>query len=154
MLGAHGTSVSDPTLYRNLVGALQYLTFTRPDLSYVVQQVYLHMRDLWEPHLAVLKKILRYVRGTLDYVLQLYSSSTSSLASYVDAKYRGVANAVSEMSWLRNLLRELHSPLHSATIVYCDNVSAVYLSFNPVQHQRTRHIEIDIHFVLDQVARC
>nr|GFA65206.1 ribonuclease H-like domain-containing protein [Tanacetum cinerariifolium] len=52
---------------------------------------------------------------------------------------------------LRNLLRELHSPLYTATLVYCDNVSAVYLSANPVQHQRTKHIEIDIHFVCDMV---
>ncbi|GKB38995.1 ribonuclease H-like domain-containing protein, partial [Tanacetum coccineum] len=69
-----------------------------------------------------------------------------------EAKYRGVANAVVETCWLRNLLRELHTPLSSATLVYCDNVSAVYLSCNPVQHQRTKHIEIDIHFVRDLVA--
>ncbi|GKB54316.1 ribonuclease H-like domain-containing protein [Tanacetum coccineum] len=64
----------------------------------------------------------------------------------------GVANVVAEMAWLRNLLQELHTPLLTATLVYCDNVSAVYLSINPVQHQRTKHIEIDIHFVRDMVA--
>ncbi|GJY60690.1 ribonuclease H-like domain-containing protein [Tanacetum coccineum] len=52
----------------------------------------------------------------------------------------------------RNLLLELHTPLFTATLVYCDNVSAVYLSTNPVQHQRTKHIEIDIHFVREYVA--
>ncbi|GJU27390.1 putative RNA-directed DNA polymerase, eukaryota, reverse transcriptase zinc-binding domain protein [Tanacetum coccineum] len=69
-----------------------------------------------------------------------------------EAEYRGVANAVDETCWLRNLLRELHTPLFSATLVYCDNVSAVYLSYNPVHHQRTKHIEIDIYFVRDLVA--
>ena len=44
-------------------------------------------------------------------------------------------------------MAELHSLL-----VYCDNVSAVYLSTNPVQHQRTKHMEIDLHFVRDRVA--
>jgi hypothetical protein len=68
------------------------------------------------------------------------------------AEYRGVANVVAKTCWLRNLLRELHTPLSSATIVYCKNVSVVYLSSNPVQHQRTKHIEIDIHFVRDLVA--
>ncbi|GJR70492.1 ribonuclease H-like domain-containing protein [Tanacetum coccineum] len=104
-------------------------------------------------------------QGTLDLGLHLYASSTTSLVGYTDAdwagcpfirsaeaEYRGVANVVAETAWLRNLLRELHSPLSTATLVYCDNVSAVYMSANPVQHQRTKHIEIDIHLVQDMVT--
>nr|GFB02495.1 ribonuclease H-like domain-containing protein [Tanacetum cinerariifolium] len=145
-----------------------------------------------EPHFADLKRILRYVRGTVDFGLQLYASATTSLVGYNDAdwagcpstrrstfgycvflgdnllswsskrqhtisrssaeaEYRGVANVVVETAWLHNLLCELHSPLSIATLVYCDNVSVVYLSANPVQHQRIKHIEIDIHFVNDMV---
>ncbi|GJV11917.1 ribonuclease H-like domain-containing protein [Tanacetum coccineum] len=192
-LSDDGDLVSDPTLYLSLAGALQCLTFTRPDISYAVQQVCLYMHDPREPHFSALKRILRYIRGTMPYGLQLFSSTTSSLVAYSDAdwagcptthrstfgycvflgnnllswsskrhvtlsrssaeaEYRGVANAVAETCWLRNLLRELHTPLSTATLVYCDNVSAVYLSSNPVQHQRTKHIEIDIHFVRDLVA--
>ncbi|GKB65062.1 ribonuclease H-like domain-containing protein [Tanacetum coccineum] len=139
-LGADGDPVSDPTLYRSLAGALQYLTFTRPDISYAVQQVCLYMHDPWEPHLAALKRILRYVRGTIDHGL------------HAEAEYRGAANVVAETAWVRNVLRELHAPLFTATLVYCDNVSAVYLSTNLIQHQRTKHIKIDIHFVRDFVA--
>nr|GEY87305.1 ribonuclease H-like domain-containing protein [Tanacetum cinerariifolium] len=72
--------------------------------------------------------------------------------SYAKAEYHDVANVVAETCWLMNLLRELHTHLSSATLVYCDNVSVVYLSSNPVLHQRTKHIEIDIHFVQDLVA--
>ena len=72
--------------------------------------------------------------------------------SSAEAEYRAVANGVAEASWLRQLLHELHSPLQRATLVYCDNVSAVYLSTNPVQHQRTKHVEIDLHFVRERVA--
>jgi hypothetical protein len=72
--------------------------------------------------------------------------------SSAEAEYRAVANGVAEACWLRQLLHELHCPLRRATIVYCDNVSAVYLSTNPVQHQRTKHVEIDLHFVRDRVA--
>ncbi|GKC97207.1 ribonuclease H-like domain-containing protein [Tanacetum coccineum] len=72
--------------------------------------------------------------------------------SSAEAEYRGVANVVAETSWIRNLLRELHTPLFIATLVYRDNVSAVYMFANPVQHQRTKHIEIDIHFIHDKVA--
>jgi hypothetical protein len=67
--------------------------------------------------------------------------------SSAEAEYRTVANSVAEACWLRQLLVELHNPLLRATLVYCDNVSAVYLSTNPVQHQRTKHVEIDLHFV-------
>ncbi|GJZ83009.1 ribonuclease H-like domain-containing protein [Tanacetum coccineum] len=72
--------------------------------------------------------------------------------SSAEVEYHGVANAVADTCWLRNLLRELHSPLSSATLVSCDNVSVVCLSSNPVQRQRTKHIEIDIHFVRDLVV--
>ena len=48
---------------------------------------------------------------------------------------------------------ELHCPIRKATLVHCDNISAIYLSDNPVQHQRTKHIEMDIHFVREKVAR-
>jgi hypothetical protein len=54
--------------------------------------------------------------------------------------------------WLHQLLVKLHNPLSQATLVYCDNVSAVYLSTNPVQHQRTKHVEIDLHFIRERVA--
>ncbi|KAJ0466951.1 putative RNA-directed DNA polymerase [Helianthus annuus] len=56
-----------------------------------------------------------------------------------------------EATWIRNLLLELRVPLQCATVVCCDSVSAVYLSDNPVQHQRTKHIKIDIHFVREKV---
>ncbi|GKE48111.1 ribonuclease H-like domain-containing protein, partial [Tanacetum coccineum] len=72
--------------------------------------------------------------------------------SSAKAEYQGVANVVTETTWVRNLLYELHYPLMTATLVYCDNVSVVYMFANPVQHQRMKHIEIDIHFVRDMVT--
>jgi hypothetical protein len=72
--------------------------------------------------------------------------------SSAEAEYRAVANSVAEACWLRQLLVELHNPLLRATLVYCDNASAVYLSTNPVQHQRTKHVEIDLHFIRERVA--
>ncbi|GKC14427.1 ribonuclease H-like domain-containing protein [Tanacetum coccineum] len=91
----------------------------------------------------------RYIRSLAGgYTKRQHTISRSS----VEAEYHGVANVVAETAWLRNLLRELHSPLSTVTLVYSDNVSAVYMSVNPVQHQRTKHIEIDIHFVCDMVT--
>jgi hypothetical protein len=153
----------------------------------------LYMHDPQEPHFSALKRIMRYVQGTLDYGLQLFLSSTTSLVANYNADWAGCPTTrrstygsvfflaitcshgllsvnhcflvpmqrqsivvlpmlFAETCWLRNLLRKLHTHLSLATLVYCDNVSAVYLSFNPVQHQRTKHIKIDIHFVRDLVA--
>ena len=192
-LSSDGETFSDPTLYRSLTGALQYLTLTRPELSYAVQQACLFMHDPRVPHYNHVKRILRYVKGTLDHGLHINSSSPASLTAYSDAdragcpdtrrstsgycvylgnnliswsskrqlavfrssaeaEYRAVAHAVAETVWLRQLLEELHHPLHQATVVYRDNISAVYMSGNPVQHRRTKHIEIDIHFVREKVA--
>jgi hypothetical protein len=72
--------------------------------------------------------------------------------SSAEAEYRVVANGVVEASWLRQLLAELHTTPSRSALIYCDNVSAVYLSTNPIQHQRTKHVEIDLHFVRDRVA--
>jgi len=72
--------------------------------------------------------------------------------SSAEAEYRAVANGVVEATWLRQLPLELHAPPQRASLVYCDNISAVYMSSNPVQHQRTKHIEIDLHFVRERVA--
>ncbi|GJY07386.1 ribonuclease H-like domain-containing protein [Tanacetum coccineum] len=151
------------------------------------------MHDPREPHFHTMKRVLRYLRGTIDLGLQLFRSSTSQLTAYsdaewagcpttrrstlgycvflgdnhltwsskgqktlsrssADAEYQGVTNVVAETSWICNLLRELHTPLSTATLVYCDNVSAMYMSANPVQHQRTKHIEIDKYFVQDKVT--
>jgi hypothetical protein len=79
-----GPPVQDPSQFRSIAGALQYLTFTRPDIAYVVQQICLHMHDPRESHLTAMKRILRYLRGTLDYGLLRRSRSTD-LAVYTDA---------------------------------------------------------------------
>ncbi|GKD61302.1 ribonuclease H-like domain-containing protein, partial [Tanacetum coccineum] len=162
-LGPEGSPVTDPTLYRILAGALQVHTFTRPDLSYAVQQLCLYMHDPREPHLNAMKRVLRCPatrRSTYGYCVFLYdnlltwsSKRQDTLSrSSVEDEYYGVANAIAETSWIRNLLRELHTPLFTLTLVYCDNVSAVYMSANPVQHQCTKHIETNIHFFCNKVA--
>jgi hypothetical protein len=88
---AEGTPVTDPTAYRSLAGALQYLTFTRPDITYAVQQLCLHMHDPREPHhFTALKRLLRYLRGTIDYGLLLHRrSSSTELVVYTDADWVG-----------------------------------------------------------------
>ena len=151
------------------------------------------MHDPREPHLALLKRILRYVKGTLSFGLHLGVGPVQSLTAYSDAdwagcpdsrrsasgfcvylddnliswsskrqttvsrssaeaEYHGVANATTECSWLRHLLGKLHIPVDKATVIYRDNVSAIYLSENLVHHGRTKHVELDVHFIHEKVA--
>ncbi|KAK1697345.1 hypothetical protein QYE76_014042 [Lolium multiflorum] len=84
-----GDLLPDGTEYRSLAGALQYLTLTRPDISYAVQQICLHMHAPRTSHLALVKRVLRYVRGTMDFGLHLLASSSTSLTAYSDADWAG-----------------------------------------------------------------
>jgi hypothetical protein len=87
--GTSGNPYHDPSEYRSLVGALQYLTFTRPDISYVVQQVCLFMHDPKTQHMTALKRIIRYIKGTSTHGLHLSPSSIEKLTSYTDADWGG-----------------------------------------------------------------
>ena len=88
-LSTDGFPVQDATDFRSLAGALQYLTFTRPDIAYAVQKICLYMHDPREPHLTALKRILRYIRGTLHMGLVLRPSSSAELVVYSDADWAG-----------------------------------------------------------------
>jgi hypothetical protein len=84
-----GPPVQDASQFRSIADALQYLTFTRPDIVYAVQQICLHMHDPREPHLTAMKCIMRYLQGTPDYSLHLRRSSCSDLVAYTDADWAG-----------------------------------------------------------------
>ena len=73
--------------------------------------------------------------------------------SSIEAEYKAMANATTEIMWVRKLLNELGIPHPSAACLWCDNIGAKYLSANPVLHARTKHIEVDYHFVRERVNK-
>jgi histone deacetylase 1/2 len=73
--------------------------------------------------------------------------------SSTEAKYKVVANATAEIIWVQSLLRELKVPQPRSPVLWCDNIGATYLSLNPVFHARTKHIEVDYHFIRERVAQ-
>ncbi|XP_031120907.1 uncharacterized protein LOC116024148 [Ipomoea triloba] len=181
------------TQYRRITGALQYLTITRPDLSFSVNRLCQFMHSPTAEHWCLLKRVLRYVKGTLDMGLRVTPSSHSTLHAYSDsnwagcpidrkstsgyavffgtnliswvsrkqrtvarssteAEYKGLADVAAEVTWLVSLLKELHLHSGSPATLWCDNLGATYMAANPVFHARTKHVEVDYHFVRDKVA--
>jgi hypothetical protein len=185
--------VEDSTRYRSIVGALQYLTLTRPDLTFAVNKVCQFLHSPTIVHWEAVKRILRYVQGTISLGIKITKSNSMLVSAFSDAdwagcpddrrstggfavflggnliswcarkqatvsrssteaEYKSLANATAEVMWVRKLLDELGIPHPRAACLWCDNIGATYLSANPVFHARTKHIEIDYHFVREQVA--
>lgn len=192
----HASEVTfvDPKEYRCIVGALQYLTLTRPDIAHSVNLVCQFMQAPTLKHLQAVKRILRYIKGTLDYGLRILSQSSLTLYGFSDAdwagcsitrrstsgfciylgsnciswssrkqptvarssaeaEYRSLASAAAELTWLTYILRDVGVSLYTPPVLYCDNLSALYMTVNPILHARTKHIELDYHFVREKVAK-
>ncbi|KAL6333281.1 hypothetical protein AAG906_028464 [Vitis piasezkii] len=71
----------------------------------------------------------------------------------VRVEYRALALATAEIIWMQALLQELCVPIPAIPLLWYDNISAYHMAKNPVFHARTKHIEIDLHFIRDQVIR-
>ncbi|XP_022866310.1 uncharacterized protein LOC111386109 [Olea europaea var. sylvestris] len=86
-LSTIGLDFDDPSLFRSLVGALQYLTITRSDIAHAVSAVSQYMHKLSICHFQVVKQILRYIKGTLQYGLSFTSSPSSTILAYLDVDW-------------------------------------------------------------------
>ena len=82
-----------------------------------------------------------------------WSSKKQSTVSRfsTEAEYRALATTAAELSWLRQLFRDLLLFLHHIPVLWCDNVSTIALASNPVFHARTKHVEVDYHFIRERV---
>lgn len=85
--GFGSADVFNPQLYRSVVGALQYVTITRPELSYSVNRVCQFMHKPLESHWRAVKRILRYLKGTLDFGLHLQKTPQLDLVAFCDADW-------------------------------------------------------------------
>jgi hypothetical protein len=142
-------------------------------------------------HLTAAKRVLRYLKGTIDHglwytkgplTLQAFCDSDwagnpddrrsttgigvalgSSLISWTvkkqsvvarsstEVEYHAMAIVTTDLFWLRMLFKDLGIPLFATPRLWCDNIGALALASNPAYHARTKHIEVDYHFIHEKV---
>ena len=73
--------------------------------------------------------------------------------SSAESEYRAMAHTASEMLWVRSLLQDFGIVVPTPMSMYCDNQAAIFIANNPVFHERTKHIEVDCHFIRDLLLR-
>ncbi|GJV91937.1 retrovirus-related pol polyprotein from transposon TNT 1-94 [Tanacetum coccineum] len=132
----------DPTHYRGMVGTLMYLTSNKPDLVYAICMCARYQARPTEKHLHAVKRIFRYLRGTVNRGLWYSKDSAIALTAFTDADHA--------VLWMRSQLTDYGLGFHKIPM-YCDNKSAIAVCCNNVQHSRSKHIDIRYHFIKEQV---
>ncbi|GAA0140187.1 transmembrane signal receptor [Lithospermum erythrorhizon] len=181
----------DITHYRSMIGSLLYLTACRPDTSHSVGIFARYQVASKESHLNLVKRIIKYLQGTLNHGLLYTFDTDSSPVGYCDVDWVGNAedrkstsggcfflgnnlmswfsrkqNSVSlstieaeyiaagcgrtQLLWMKQILEE-YGVKPGVISLYCDNMSAISISKNPVQHSKTKHIDIRRHYIRELV---
>nr|GFA57944.1 retrovirus-related Pol polyprotein from transposon TNT 1-94 [Tanacetum cinerariifolium] len=188
-----GTSV-DQTKYRSKVGALMYLTASRPDIMHATCYCARYQAQPTEKHLTAVKQIFWYLKNTihmglwyskdtgfeltafsnLDHAGCLDSCKSTSggiqflggdklvswsskkqdciLMSSAEVEYVSLSACCAQVLWMRTQLTDYG--FHFDKIpMYCDSKAAIAISCNPVQHLRTKHIDVRYHFIKEKVEK-
>lgn len=187
-----GDFFDNPDLHRRIVGKLNFLTSTRPDLAFTVQHLSQFMQQPRVQHYQAALHVLRYLKGHLDLGILFNNDAQFSLEAYCDsdwaacphtrksvsgfviffckslvswklkkqgtvslssaeAEYRSLRRLVDELAWLTRLLHKLTVEEVTPIPVKCDSQAAIHIARNPVFHERTKHIELDCHFVREKL---
>ncbi|KAJ9536421.1 hypothetical protein OSB04_un000398, partial [Centaurea solstitialis] len=127
----------DQKTYRAIIGSLLYLTASRPDIVFSTGVCACFQCDPRDSDLSAVKRILRYLKGTPDFGLWYPKDSGFELIAYTDSDHAGCKlNRKSTSGACQFLGEKLRIP------IYCDSKSAIQITANPVQHSRTKHIDI------------
>ncbi|GJU47858.1 retrovirus-related pol polyprotein from transposon TNT 1-94 [Tanacetum coccineum] len=156
-----GTPV-DATLYRGIIGSFMYLTSSRPDLIYAVCLCARYQEKPTVKHLHAVKRIFRYLKGTINMGLWYSKDTNMSLTAYSDADHAGCQDTRRSTSGSAKFLgdklvswsskKQKSIAISSIEIpLYCDNKSVIALCYNNVQHSRAKHIDVRYHFIKEQV---
>jgi hypothetical protein len=179
--------------YQSAVGSLMYAMLgTRPDIAYVVGALSQYCSNPGPAHWNAIKRVFRYLKGTINYTLRYEGNNKDRLVGFCDAdwagnvddrrsttgcafiiaggavswnskkqatvalssteaEYMAATQATKEAIWLRKILTDLGYTQDQPTVIYGDNQSCIALTKNPTYHARTKHIDIQHHFVREKV---
>ncbi|KAL4575563.1 hypothetical protein LXL04_022410 [Taraxacum kok-saghyz] len=182
----------DPTPYRQLVGKLNFLLHTRPDITFTTQFLSQFNNKPNTVHMNAALHVLKYLQSTIHQGLFFNRSSDLKIEAFCDSdwaacpntrrsvsgffitlggspiswkskkqvivalssaevEYRSMRRVCTELTWLNRLLIELEVPNITPIPLKCDNMAATYIAKNPVFHERTKHIDLDCHFVREKL---
>ncbi|GJV35354.1 retrovirus-related pol polyprotein from transposon TNT 1-94 [Tanacetum coccineum] len=183
----------DHTDYRSMIGSLMYLTSSRPDIMFATCMCARYQANPNEHHVSAVKRIFRYLKGTINLGLWYPKDSGFDLTAYSDADHAGchldrkstsgsvqflgdklvcwsskkqncvsistaeseyvaVSGCCAQVLWMRTQLTD-YGFFFDKVPIYCDSKSAIAISCNPVQHTRTKHIDVRYHFIKDHVEK-
>ena len=169
-----GKELVDVSSYRRLIGRLLYLTVSRPDIMFAVHKLSQYVTHPCQSHMAVANHLLQAFsdadwascldtrKSTIGFCIFLGDSliswkskkqSTVLSRSSVEAEYRALAATASELTWIVQLLKDLHVFTLSPSPIFSNSTEATHIASNPIFHERTKHIEMDYHFVRDQIVK-
>ncbi|XP_071687195.1 secreted RxLR effector protein 161-like [Rutidosis leptorrhynchoides] len=171
----------DKGQYQRIVEKLIYIAHTRPDIAHAVGVVSQFMHHPQVHHLKAAMRIIRYLKKTPYDNLEIYDASwagekgdrrsTSGFFTIVggnlvawrsnkqkvvslssaESEFRGIAKGMVEALRIKKLLTEIGFPPKETIQIFYDNEAAIAISENPVQHDRTKHVEIDRHFIREKL---
>nr|GEW48345.1 hypothetical protein [Tanacetum cinerariifolium] len=155
----------DHTDYRSMIGSLMYVSLSRPDIMFATCMCARYQENPNEHHVSAVKRIFHCLKGTINLGLWYPKDSGFDLTAYSDAdhagchldrkiesKYVAVSSCCAQVLWMRTQLTG-YGFFYEKVPIYCDSKSAIAISCNPVQHTRTKHIDVRYHFIKDHVEK-
>ncbi|RZC19132.1 Copia protein [Glycine soja] len=158
-----GAEKVDEKLYRSLIGCLMYLSASRPDILHAVSLLSRYMNCASRIHFQAAKRVLRYVKDTIDFGIRYHYVKSFRLHGYSDSDWAGCADdmrstsveveyvaataVVNQALWIRKLMTDLHMEQQDNTQIFVDNQAAISISNNPMFHGKTKHFKIKLYFL-------
>ncbi|XP_052202137.1 retrovirus-related Pol polyprotein from transposon RE1 isoform X2 [Diospyros lotus] len=163
-----GDLLPDPSVYRRLIGRLLYLTVSRPDITFTIHKLSQFISQPRQPHLDAAHHLLRYLKTAPGQGLFFSANSSLQLRAFSDADWGSCLDSRqsttgfciflgdSMISWKAKkqsiVSRSSAEAEYRALASTASELAAIHIASNPVFHERTKHIELDCHFIREKLV--